>query len=212
MQRERLGTAAASGRQSIRRAWPAIVSALLAGALAGCGGSVNELTVTYGAPSAAEPTAQLASVYRLGPGDKLRIRVFGEPELSGEFLVDAGGRVDLPLIGDVAAAGAPVAKFQQRVVERFRDGYLRDPKVSIEVLNYRPFFIIGEVRNAGEYDYKSSLTVQDAVAIAGGYTYRANSGTAYIRRAGADEERQFDLSQRVPVHPGDIVRIPERFF
>ncbi|HEX2255834.1 MAG TPA: polysaccharide biosynthesis/export family protein [Afifellaceae bacterium] len=173
---------------------------------------MDQLTATYSAAPAEEPMSSLASEYRLGPGDKLRVRVFGEPELSGDFVVDSGGAVDLPLIGEVAAGGGPVSDFQQRVVTSYKDGYLRDPKVSIEVLNYRPFFILGEVRNAGEYDYKSSLTVQDAVAIAGGYTYRANGTTAYIRRAGADEERPFDLSQRVPVYPGDIVRIPERFF
>ena len=95
---------------------------------------------------------------------------------------------------------------------RFSDGYLRDPKVSIEVLNYRPFFIIGEVKNGGEFPYKGGLTVQDAVAIAGGYSYRANVNVAYIRRAGSDQEIKVELSQRVPIFPGDNVRIPERFF
>lgn len=181
-------------------------------ALAGCGVAVDQITGSTTALPQPEPMQPLASVYELGPGDKLRVRVFGEPELSGEFVVDNGGSVDLPLIGDVAAGGSSVSAFQERVVSRFKDGYLRDPKVSIEVLNYRPFFILGEVKNAGEYGYKSSLAVQDAVAIAGGYTYRANEGTAYIRRAGEDSEQPFDLSQRVPVYPGDIVRIPERFF
>lgn len=191
----------------------AIVAWLGVSVLAGCGGvTVDEITGTTTAPSVSEPAEPLAAIYRLGPGDKLRVRVFGEPELSGEFVVDVGGTVDLPLIGDVGAADLSVAAFQQRVVSRYQDGYLRDPKVSIEVLNYRPFFILGEVKSAGEYGYKSSLTVQDAVAIAGGYTYRANEGAAYIRRAGADTEQAVELSQRVPVYPGDIVRIPERFF
>lgn len=150
--------------------------------------------------------------YRLGSGDKMRIIVFGEPDLSGEFFVDDAGSVDLPLIGDVDAGGATVAEFEQKVVARFSDGYLRDPKVSIEVLNYRPFFIIGEVKNGGEYPYKGGLTVQDAVAIAGGYSYRANERAAFIRRANSDQEIKVNLSQRVPIFPGDNVRIPERFF
>jgi protein involved in polysaccharide export with SLBB domain len=150
--------------------------------------------------------------YRLGAGDKMRIIVFGEPDLSGEFFVDDGGSVDLPLIGDVQAGGATVSEFEQKVVARFSDGYLRDPKVSIEVLNYRPFFIIGEVKSGGEYPYKGGLTVQDAVAIAGGYSYRANERVAFIRRANSDQEIKADLAQRVAIFPGDNVRIPERFF
>lgn len=150
--------------------------------------------------------------YKLGAGDKMRIIVFGEPDLSGEFFVDDAGSVDLPLIGDVEAGGATVSEFEQKVVTRFSDGYLRDPKISIEVLNYRPFFIIGEVKSGGEYPYKGGLTVQDAVAIAGGYSYRANERVAFIRRANSDQETRVELSQRVPIFPGDNVRIPERFF
>ena len=163
-------------------------------------------------PQVALDTYADTAGYRLGAGDKMRVIVFGEPDLSGEFFVDDAGSVDLPLIGDVQAGGATVSEFEQRVVARFSDGYLRDPKVSIEVLNYRPFFIIGEVKNGGEYPYKGGLTVQDAVAIAGGYSYRANERAAFIRRANSDQEIKVDLSQRVPIFPGDNVRIPERFF
>jgi protein involved in polysaccharide export with SLBB domain len=150
--------------------------------------------------------------YQLGPGDKVRVLVFNENDLSGEFVVDSSGSVNLPLIGAVAARGATVREFQDRVVTKLRDGYLKDPKVSIEVLNYRPFFITGEVKSGGEYPYKAGLTVQDAVGVAGGYTYRANTKTAYIRRAGQDREQEVKLSQRVPIKPGDSIRIPERFF
>jgi len=212
MRPEHLGAGAAPARQRKRRRWQGIAALLAAGLLAGCGGAMDGLIATHSTAPVAQPAEPLASIYRLGPGDKLRVRVFDEPDLSGDFVVDAGGAVDLPLIGEVAAAGAPVSEFQQRVVERFKDGYLRDPKIAIEVLTYRPFFILGEVKSAGEYDYKTSLTVQDAVAIAGGYTYRARDDVAYVRRAGADEEQHVQLSQRVPVYPGDIIRVPERFF
>jgi polysaccharide biosynthesis/export protein len=98
------------------------------------------------------------------------------------------------------------------VVRRLRDGYLRDPRVSIQVLTHRPFFILGEVRSGGEYPYRTGLSIQDAVAMAGGYTYRANQRIVYVRHAGEDAERAYDLSQRVPVLPGDNIRVPERFF
>ena len=150
--------------------------------------------------------------YQLGPGDKIRVLVYNETDLSGEFVVDSSGSVNLPLIGAVAARGSTVRAFQDSVVARLRDGYLKDPKVSVEVLNYRPFFITGEVKNSGEFPYKAGLTVQDAVGVAGGYTYRANTKTAYIRRAGQDREQQVQLGQRVSINPGDSIRIPERFF
>ena len=138
--------------------------------------------------------------------------VFGEQELSGEFVVGDGGSIDLPLVGGVKAQGATVTEFQERVVSQLKNGYLKDPKVSVEVLNYRPFFITGEVKNGGEYPYKAGLTVQDAVAIAGGYSYRAETSLAYIRRAETDKEVKVSLSSRVQINPGDNIRIAERFF
>lgn len=150
--------------------------------------------------------------FRLAAGDKIRVLVYNEADLSGEFVVDGSGSVNLPLIGAIAARGFTVREFQDRVVDKLRDGYLKDPKVSVEVLNYRPFFITGEVNKAGEFPYKAGLTVQDAVGAAGGYTYRANTKTAYIRRAGQDREEKVELKQRVAINPGDSIRIPERFF
>ena len=181
----------------------------------GCGESIQSAgpqTNVVSAPQPIETGVGEGAGYRLGAGDKMRIIVFGEPDLSGEFFVDDGGSVDLPLIGDIPAGGSTVGEFEQKVVARFNDGYLRDPKVSIEVLNSRPFFIIGDVKNGGEFPYKGGLTVQDAVAIAGGYSYRANVKVAFIRRAGSDHEVKVDLSQRAAIFPGDNVRIPERFF
>ncbi len=150
--------------------------------------------------------------YQLGAGDKLRVTVFNETDLSGEFVVDGSGAVNLPLVGAVDARGSTARQFQDRVVAKLRDGYLKDPKVSVEVLNFRPFFITGEVNKGGEFPYKSGLTIQDAVGVAGGYTYRANTKTAFIRRAGKDREQKVELQQRVPINPGDSIRIPERFF
>lgn len=186
--------------------------------LAACSSSGDGLNSSSGSAPApatfsAPPSAgSNADAYRLGAGDKLSVNVFGENELSGEFLVGDDGRVDLPLIGAVQAQGQSVTEFQNAVVSRYSAGYLKDPKISVSVLNYRPFFIQGEVGKGGEYPFKAGLTVQDAVAIAGGYTYRANTDKAFIRRAGADREVEVLLAQRVALNPGDIVRIPERFF
>ncbi|MEO9876137.1 MAG: polysaccharide biosynthesis/export family protein [Anderseniella sp.] len=152
------------------------------------------------------------TAYQLGAGDKVKVNVFGEADLSGEFLVGDNGRIDLPLIGAVQARGQTVTQFQNAVVTRYSGGYLKDPKVSVSVLNYRPFFIQGEVGKGGEYPYKAGLTIQNAVAIAGGYTYRANTSKAFVRRAGQDQEVEIQTNQRVAINPGDIIRVPERFF
>ena len=155
--------------------------------------------------------ADAALDYRLGSGDKLRVIVFGEPGLSGEFDVSGSGRVALPLIGQVDAARLTLSEFEAAVVRKLKDGYLNNPRVSVEVLNYRPFYIYGEIGNAGQYPYTSGMTVLNAVAVAGGYTYRANQDRVYITR-GEGAEVAYPASQAVKVLPGDVVRVPERFF
>ncbi|MBX3497312.1 MAG: polysaccharide export protein [Parvibaculum sp.] len=149
--------------------------------------------------------------YRLGSGDKLRVIVFGEPGLSGEFDVSGTGRVSLPLIGQVGAAGLTLSEFEAAVVAKLQDGYLNNPRVSAEVLNYRPFYIHGEVGKSGQFPYTSGMTILNAVAVAGGYTYRANQDRVYITR-GDNAEVAYPASQAVKVLPGDIIRVPERFF
>jgi protein involved in polysaccharide export with SLBB domain len=149
--------------------------------------------------------------YALGTGDKLRVIVFGEPDLSGEFDVSGSGNVALPLIGQVRARDLTLSQFEDAVEAKFSQGYLNSPRVSVEVLNYRPFYIYGEVENSGQYPYTSGMTVLNAVAVAGGYTYRANTERALITR-GEGTEQEYPASQAIKVLPGDIVRIPERFF
>jgi protein involved in polysaccharide export with SLBB domain len=151
--------------------------------------------------------------YRLGSGDKLRISVFGEDTLSGEFLVPGGaGLIAFPLIGDVQAAGLTVNELQAEIESKLKPDYLKDPHVSIEVLNYRPFYILGEVMKPGEYPYTSGLTVLNAVATANGFTYRANTHKVYIKRANSTKEKQYPLDATTVVQPGDTIRIGERFF
>lgn len=150
--------------------------------------------------------------YQLGSGDRLRVNVFGEDSLSGEYLVNGAGRVALPLIGEVPAAGLTVGLFSDAVAARLRDGYINEPRVSAEVLNYRPFYILGEVGTPGTYPYTSALTVLNAVATAGGFSYRADQRRVFIRRAGESLEREIPLAATTMVLPGDTVRIGERFF
>jgi len=150
--------------------------------------------------------------YVLGAGDKLRLIVFGEAALSGEFVVSGTGGVALPLIGDVRAAGATLNGFREAVTMALMQGYLKDPRVSVEVLTYRPFYILGEVARPGEYPYTSGLTVLNAIATAGGYTYRANTRRIFIRGANEAQERAVTLDATLVVSPGDTLRIAERFF
>jgi len=149
--------------------------------------------------------------YKLGPGDQLRITVFGETDLTGTFTVGSQGSIAYPLVGSVAAAGKTVPEFTT-VLQSALQQYVRQPNVSVEVANYRPFFILGEVQRPGTYPYSANLTVLNAVATAGGFTYRANQGTVFIRHANENTERQVRITIATPVLPGDTVRIAERFF
>jgi protein involved in polysaccharide export with SLBB domain len=150
--------------------------------------------------------------YRLGSGDKLKVTVYGEDDLSGEVVVDGNGQVQLPLVGQVKAAGLTVHEFVAEVQGVLGAKYLRDPKVSVQIENYRPFYIIGEVNKPGEYPYESGLNVLGAVALAGGYTYRANDSDVYIRRNGTTKEETLPANAATRIYPGDIVRIGERIF
>jgi protein involved in polysaccharide export with SLBB domain len=131
--------------------------------------------------------------------------------LTGEFFVGGSGRVSLPLVGGLPAAGKSVREFQAEVEGTLKDGYLNEPKVSVEVLNYRPFYILGEVMKPGEYPYTNNLTVLNAVATASGFTYRADKKKVYIKRATDTGEHSYDLTTGTAVAPGDTIRIGERF-
>jgi polysaccharide export outer membrane protein len=158
-------------------------------------------------------SAQQAPVYRLSPGDKVKVTVFNEPDLTGEFQVNDSGNVALPLAGEVSAAGQTIAEFKNNVIRTLRGRYVKNPRVAIEMVNYRPFNVIGEVRNAGQYPYRPGLTVQDAVAMAGGYTYRANTRLLYVRRADSSGESTVQMDGgSATVSPGDNIRVPERYF
>lgn len=178
---------------------------------AGCG-SVPMAGGVVAASEADVAAVRTVPEYRLGVADKLRVNVFGEEALTGEFIVGGGGRVSLPLIGEVQAAGLTISQFQEEVATALRQGYINEPRVSAEVLNYRPFYILGEVNKPGEYPYTNNLTVLNAVATAEGFTYRANTRQVFIKRADGDREQAYPLTTATQVAPGDTIRIGERFF
>ncbi len=156
------------------------------------------------------PQAQVED-YRLGPGDRMRISVYGEPDLTGEFVVGTNGMVAYPLIGDHPAQGKTLGQLQETLGTALRR-YVLQPNISVEVLNYRPFFILGEVDNPGTYPYSAGLNVMNAVATAGGFSYRADTRRVFIKHADEIAEREYALTSTTPVLPGDTVRIPERRF
>jgi polysaccharide export outer membrane protein len=180
-----------------------VVVGLLGGLGAACTGRI--------APGGATDAA-LAPTYRLGAGDRLRITVFGEADLTGEFVVNSAGAVAFPLVGDVAASGKTLPEFSAALTDALMPDYLRDANVAVEVLNYRPFYILGEVRTPGTYPYSANLTVVNAVATAEGFTYRANKRVVFIKHADENQERRYRLTTTTPVQPGDTIRIAERIF
>lgn len=152
--------------------------------------------------------------YRLGPGDRLRITVFNVDDLTGEYSISPAGNVAIPLAGDVPASGNTTEALSASIREKLTGAYVRDPKVTVEVIAYRPFYILGEVNQPGEFAYRPNITVEQAVAAAGGYTYRAARKKAYLRRTGGGESLvKFGKDAPVVyVMPGDTIRIGERYF
>ena len=157
--------------------------------------------------------AQWASApYTLASGDKLGIIVFGQDTLSNIYAVDGAGRISMPLIGPVQVAGRSTAEAAQAIEVKLRAGFLREPRVTVEVDSYRPFFVLGEVTNSGQFPFVNGMTVQTAVAIAGGYSPRAEKYSAEITRRNADEVIKMKVPPTYPVRPGDTIVIKERWF
>ncbi len=181
------------------------------GGLAGCMGVPTE-----GPVSVAEQQALIAQAAttapKLQPGEKIKVTVFGEDRLSGEYEIDPAGFVSLPLAGTVRAAGLSKPQLEQELSRKFRGEYLRNPKVTVDVASFRPFYILGEVGKPGEYAFKSGLNVMSAIALAGGSTYRASRSKVLIQHAGQSGFKEYPLAPNIPVQPGDLIRLPERYF
>jgi protein involved in polysaccharide export with SLBB domain len=158
------------------------------------------------------PGTSQSTEIRLEAGDKLRVTVFGEDKLSGEYQVNTAGYLSLPLAGSVKVSGMTGPETERALEQKFKGPFLRNPRVTVEVLTFRPFYVLGEVQKPGEYPFRTGLNVLSAIAIAGGGTYRANTSKVLIQRSGSNEIREYPQSPTVKVMPGDLVRVPERYF
>ena len=154
-----------------------------------------------------QPAGRGGADYRLGPGDKIRLTVFGESDLSGEYQVDGSGMVRLPLIGTLQATGATAPTLEQNIAAALEDGYIKTPRVNVEITLYRPFYIIGAVNRPGQYPYVDHMSALNAVALAGGFTDQAVQSTVYVRHEGSATEQAVETGQLTHVLPGDVVRV-----
>jgi polysaccharide export outer membrane protein len=212
---------------------PVFILLLAALALSACAGprqryaaaapqSYSELDVRmYGAPQPrsyvvrrAVPVVQTFEdgPYTLDSGDKLRVVVFGQDALSNNYTVDAEGQVSLPLIGAVAARGLTTAQLSGAIAGRLKQSYIREPSVAVEVEVYRPFFVLGEVTYPGQYPYVPNMTVENAIAIAGGFTPRAAKDRVTVTRKVQGTAARYSLPPRYPIRPGDTLEVAERWF
>jgi protein involved in polysaccharide export with SLBB domain len=149
---------------------------------------------------------------RLESGDRIKVTVYGEDSLNGVYDVDPSGFVSLPLAGNVQAAGRTKLELQQTIAAQYRSEYLHDPKVTVDVVAFRPVYVMGEVSRPQEVQYRAELNVMGAIAAAGGLTYRGSRSTVLIRHAGQEVWQEYAMVPTVMVAPGDIVRVPERYF
>ncbi len=153
---------------------------------------------------------ELVSPYRLDAGDRVRVIVFGQTDLSNTYVVDQAGAIAIPLIGTVPARGRSTAQVETDIAAKLRKGYLRNPDVSVEIDRYRPFFAMGELGAPGQYPYVPGLTVQQAVAVAGGFTPRGDTHLVQVTRSVNGELATALLQMSDPVLPGDTLFVRER--
>lgn len=201
---------------SFARAVPALALAVfLAAGLAACESVLPQAEpapAAATAPVASGEAAAVGSEYRMGPGDKLKIVVFGHQDVSGEFVIDGSGNVALPLVGQFKAGALTVFELQDTLQKNLNDNYIVNPRVSVEVLNYRPFFILGEVNKPGSYPYVAGIDVVQAVALAGGYTRRARTSAVSVTRDTREGRKLLSLEPEAPVLPGDTIEVQRRLF
>ena len=188
--------------RSVHKSFIPLILAL--GVLPGCAGNL---------PPEAELTAEPPQ-YQLAANDQMRITVFDEEALSGEYIVTPEGNIAFPLLGDIAVAGLTPSEVGELIYQRLSPQYMSNPRINVEVLSYRPVYVLGEVGRSGTYDYVPEMTATQAIAAAGGYTYRANKSRVVIRRRSDQQERTYELRSDRPVWvmPGDTITVGERYF
>lgn len=160
----------------------------------------------------AEDKVAQSNAYQLGSGDILKITVFNQKDLSGEYTINASGRISLALIGSIEAKNLTLLQLKQRIINALKPDYLLNPRVSVAVLNYRPFYILGEVKKPQSYPYVAGMSYLNAVAIAGGYTYRAKKDYVLVIHAHDETKVEVEVDMKDKVMPGDMIRVDERFF
>ena len=191
--------------------WFATACAMIDYSKAGAGAKTPVAAEKATAASTATPTQAADEDYRLGAEDKVKISVYGEADLSGEFVVDGSGVLATPFIGQMQVKGMSLREFEVAYAKKLKDAeILLDPKISAEVTSFRPIYVLGEVKKPGQYAYVSGMTVQKAVALAEGYTYRASESRVEITRGG--RKTTVEINSQTRVLPGDEIRILERFF
>ena len=193
-------------------------------ASADSGGAISALRASFAAPpratyapvenayAAAPVAATHDAPYHLDAGDKLRVVVFGQEGLTNTYAIDAGGSITMPLIGAVAARGKTPAGLAAEISAKLRNGYIRDPSVAVEVESYRPFFILGEVAAPGQYPYVPNMSVESAVAIAGGFSPRARRDSVTVTHSDGAGSSRVIVPLGTPISPGDTVLVNERWF
>jgi polysaccharide export outer membrane protein len=180
--------------------------------LAGCsaGGQIASQDAQVAMASA--PPGREVGPYVLGPGDKVRLKVYGDSDVNGEYEVSSAGNVSIPLVGQVKAAGLTTGQLERSLFSRMKGKIANDPKINVEMATYAPFYIYGEVKKAGVYPFQPGITVADAVATAGGLTYRADEGKVLLQRAGSRATVAIPVDGGTRIYPGDNIRVAERFF
>ncbi|QGM44239.1 polysaccharide biosynthesis/export family protein [Methylocystis heyeri] len=170
-------------------------------------------SLPFSSDVANDPPMPSQNAMKVQAGDKLKVTVFGEDKLTGEYEIDPGGSLSLPLAGTVQAAGLTKHELEQLLSKKLSSGnYLKDPKVTVDIATFRPFYVLGEVEKPGEYQFRSGLNVMSAIAVAGGATYRASHSRVMIQRAGQTEFVEYNQSPTVGIYPGDLIKVPERYF
>jgi polysaccharide export outer membrane protein len=168
--------------------------------------------VVVGAPVAYAEPVRYDTSYHLDSGDKLRVVIYGQEGLTNTYAIDAGGSITMPLIGSVPARGRTPAGLAAEIAAKLRAGFIRDPSVAVEIESYRPFFILGEVAAPGQYPYVPNMTVESAVAIAGGFTPRARRDSVTVTHTEAGSPARYVVPPGTSISPGDTVLVGERWF
>ncbi|MEZ5936996.1 MAG: polysaccharide biosynthesis/export family protein [Hyphomonadaceae bacterium] len=163
-------------------------------------------------PAPQQSAAADVNAYHLDNGDEIKVTVYDEPDLSGTFELDGSGAFSMSLIGQVEARNLTARQLEREIERKLRDGFLRNPSVTVEVMTYRPFYILGEINRPGQYPYTNGLTVMNAIASAGDFTYRADKRRVFIKSVDQEHEREVSLTPSTPVRPGDTIRIKQRLF